>query len=158
MFKFRAGFTLIEMVVVLVMIGVLAVIVAPKFARARTDTQVTATAEDLHSIIEAIELFRANKGYWPIDTKAGVIPPEIKKNFGSDNPFIEPSPIGGIYEYENLKTNNTINILIGPSRSAPAPSIVDAQALDEYIDDGVLNRGKFRSTSNGGYVYRFTNR
>lgn len=154
----RIAFTLVEVMVVVVVLGVLAMVVVPRFATARSDSSVTAAAEDIKGIVRAIEFFNASKGYWPIDTKAGQVPPEVKSQFKSDNPFEKPCPIGGVYDYDNIASNNAIFLTIRSTSSISAPNIVDAQALDAYLDDGILNQGKFRSTSSGGYTYRFADR
>ena len=153
------GFTLLEVGVVVMTIGILAAIVAPKFASAKDETKIVAVAEDINSISQALIYFQSNKGYWPADTAPGKVPPEIVALFSQgEELFSTPTPIGGVFDYENIKTNNTVLIIIRSTLTTPAPSIVDAQALDAYLDDGVLNTGNFRATVGGGYAYRFSNR
>jgi prepilin-type N-terminal cleavage/methylation domain-containing protein len=151
----RNGFTFVELSVVVVVIGILAVIVAPKFASARTDARITAVAEDIQGIVRAVDYHKANNGYWPADTSVGVMPPEIVTHFKGGNPFQTPTAIGGVFEYDNVPKEGVLRISIRSTRTTPAPEIIDALALDAYIDDGVLNTGNFRSTSGGGYTYIF---
>lgn len=156
--RILSGFTLIEMTVVVLTLGILAMIIAPRFATAHTSTKISAVAEDLHKITEAIEYFKAANGYWPPDTAVGKMPPEIQSKLKGDELFEKPTPIGGIYDYENVKSFDTIRIRIRSTLTTEPPSIVDAQLLDAYIDDGVLTTGTFRSTVGGGYVYIFIKR
>jgi len=153
--RMSKGFTLLELAVVVLTIGILAMIIAPRFANAQSSTKISAAAEDIKNITEAIEYFKASNGFWPLDTKVGVIPPEVKHALKNDKLFTTPTPIGGIYDYENNKNYKTVNLRIRGTTATPPPTLVDAQLLDEYIDDGVLNTGKFRTHATGGYIYYF---
>jgi len=152
----QSGFTLFELGVVVVTIGILAAIIAPRFASAKSVTKITTAAQDIQRIVDAIMLYHANSGYWPPDTATGKIPPEIRRQFKGDDPFVKPTPIGGIFDYDNLKASDTIGITIRETMTTRAPTIADAQALDAYLDDGILNKGDFRSTYKGGYTYTFS--
>ncbi len=151
----RNGFTLIELMVVVVTIGILAAIVVPKFARAHTSATIAAAGEDILAMTQALENHNTNNGYWPAETAAGVSPPEVISRFKGESPFGKLCPIGSVYDYDNKSVNgtNTISIAIQPSAASPATSIVDAQSLDAFLDDGVLNSGRFQSSGNG-YSYR----
>jgi prepilin-type N-terminal cleavage/methylation domain-containing protein len=154
----RGGFTLFEVMIVVVMLGILAALFIPRFAVAHSDTKVVATGEDLLGIVRAVEIFNTNNGYWPVDTPAGKMPYEIKSQYKGENPFETPSPIGGIFDYDNIMTTNTkaIRVSIRSSFTEDPPSTVDAQALDAYLDDGVLNTGKFQSSVEGYSYTAFT--
>ena len=149
------GFTLLELAVVVLTIGILAMIIAPRFANAQSSSKITATAEDIKKITEAIEYFKASNGFWPLDTKVGIIPSEVLHTLKDEELFKRPTPIGGIYDYENNKNYKTVNLRIRGTNATPPPTLIDAQRLDEYLDDGVLNTGKFRTHATGGYIYYF---
>ncbi len=145
-----------ELMVVIVVIGILAALLVPRYVGAQTDTRVAAAGEDILGMVRAFEYFNANNGYWPADTSAGVMPPESRTQFKRENPFEKPCPIGGVYDYDYVVTKNArvVSISVRDSLNSPAPSIVDAQGLDAYLDDGVLNTGRFRKIY-GGYTYIF---
>ena len=142
----RNGFTLIELLVVIMVIGILAAMVVPKFAGAHTDATVVAAGEDILAMTQALENHKMVNGYWPVDTAAGVSPPEIMANFKGSSPFEKPCPIGSAYDYGNQTVGSVkvISITLRSTMALAGPSIVDAQALDEFIDDGVLNTGRFQ--------------
>ena len=153
----RIGFTLLEIVIVIVVIGILASMVIPRFANAQSDVRVASAGEDILGMVKALETYNANNGYWPAETAVGVVPPEITANFKGGNPFAKPCPIGSVYDYNNSVTSSgrTVSISLQPSSASPAPTITDALALDSFLDDGVLNSGRFQ-TSGNGYAYRIS--
>ncbi|MCD6588410.1 MAG: prepilin-type N-terminal cleavage/methylation domain-containing protein [Candidatus Fermentibacteraceae bacterium] len=60
-----AGFTLIELMVVIVIIGILASIAIPKFAGVAESAKYAACRSNLRNIAEALELYRAENGEFP---------------------------------------------------------------------------------------------
>lgn len=148
------AFTLIEVVVVLTVIAVLAAMFIPRLAGAEEDTRVVATAHDLTSMAKAFDYYKTTNGYWPPDSEPGQMPPEMRGKFKTGNPFENRSPIGGVYNYENLKDSPAIFIAISATPAAPAPNLIDAQMLDTYMDDGNLSTGNFRATETG-YAFAF---
>jgi type II secretion system protein G len=58
----QRGFTLIEILIVVVILGILAAIVIPQFTNASQDAQVSAVKSQLQTIRSQIELFRIKNG------------------------------------------------------------------------------------------------
>lgn len=58
----RRGFTLVELLIVVIILGILAAIVVPQFSDASTDTQVSSLRTNLQTIRGQIELFRLQHG------------------------------------------------------------------------------------------------
>jgi len=63
----RRGFTLIEMLIVIVVIGILAIIVIGRFTGIGRRSREAALRSDLHSLRTAIEHFEADAGAFPPD-------------------------------------------------------------------------------------------
>lgn len=59
------GFTLIEIMVVVVILGVLAAIIVPQFLSRPDEAKVTKTKVDMRSIEEALNLFKLDNGFYP---------------------------------------------------------------------------------------------
>lgn len=61
----RKGFTLVELTVVILIIGVIATIAAPKFFDSLNDAQDKSAAQTLQVVRDAIDLFKANNPAYP---------------------------------------------------------------------------------------------
>ena len=76
----QRGFTLIEIMVVVVILGVLAAIIVPKFLGRPDEAKVTKAKVDIKSLEEALGLFKLDNGFYPSTEqglKALVDKPEI---------------------------------------------------------------------------------
>ncbi len=59
------GFTLIELMVVIVILGVLAMAVAPRLIRRADDAKITRAQVDIESIKTALKLYKLDNGVYP---------------------------------------------------------------------------------------------
>lgn len=113
----QAGFTLIELMVVLVIIGVLAALIVPNVLDRADDARVTAARTDVNNLMQALKLYRldnqrypsAEQGLQALVTKptAGAIPPNWK-------PYLEKlpnDPWGRPYQYLNPGVKGEIDVM-----------------------------------------------
>ncbi|MDR0648946.1 MAG: type II secretion system major pseudopilin GspG, partial [Synergistaceae bacterium] len=63
--KKRSGFTLVEIMVVVVIIGLLATVVAVNVSRQSDEARITTTRVSIASIENALELYHLNNGFYP---------------------------------------------------------------------------------------------
>lgn len=59
------GFTLIEIMVVVVILGILAAVIVPRFLSRPDEAKVTKAKVDMKSIEEALGLFKLDSGFYP---------------------------------------------------------------------------------------------
>jgi len=64
-FKDQRGFTLIEIMVVVVILGILAAVVIPKFLDRPEQARRTKATVDIKGIEEALALFKLDNGFYP---------------------------------------------------------------------------------------------
>ena len=64
------GFTLVEILIVVIILGILAAIVVPKFTEASDDARLSALTTDLQIVRSQLEMYRIqHKGNYPSDLK-----------------------------------------------------------------------------------------
>jgi len=92
----RRGFTLIELMVVIVILGLLAALVAPKFLKRGEEAKVTTTQVQMKNIEQALKLYKLHNSFFPTTDqglKALVEKPEtepVPKNW--KGPYMDKVP------------------------------------------------------------------
>ena len=100
----RAGFTLIEIMVVVFILGLLVTLVAPKIIGRTDEARRTKALADIKGIEEALHLFKLDNGYYPTTgegLQALVQRPANAKNYNPDG-YLDKLPIdpwGNPYSY-----------------------------------------------------------
>ena len=74
----RRGFTLVELVIVVLVIGILTAVAAPKMMNTATNARVSGTKQSLMVLRDSLELYRSQNGTYPtlanINTNSGLMP------------------------------------------------------------------------------------
>lgn len=80
-FRGNRGFTLIEIMVVVVILGILAAIIVPRFLSRPDEAKVTRAKIDMKSIEETLGLFKLDNGFYP-STEQGLKALTVKPESG----------------------------------------------------------------------------
>ncbi|MBK1857359.1 type II secretion system protein [Cerasicoccus arenae] len=141
----RRGFTLLEIMVVVIIIGVMLAMAIPGFKAVRERTRVSAFLNDFRAVKEAINRYNLAEGVYPIGTGSG--------------------PPADFFEYirADVITSTTV---IGGNWSVDASSYTFAIGVDGYevddelltqidsgVDDGNLTTGNMIKTGGSQFMY-----
>ena len=150
------AFTLVEIMVVVVIIGLLAAMGLPAFRRVTMRSKASAVQHDLGAFSTAFITYNLQNGRWPADAAAGQIPPELQNAL--TNNFTLKSPIGGVYKWNFDVSADGVTakaaILIESESGNPVSDDEELRALiDRQMDDGDLNAGNIQVGSTNSLVY-----
>jgi prepilin-type N-terminal cleavage/methylation domain-containing protein len=102
----KAGFTLVEIMIVVAIIGLLAAIAIPNFVRARATSQKNACIANLKQIDGA-------KHQWALENKKGPTDTPTESDLYGVDKYIQTAPTcpgGGTYTIGDMSTKPTCNI------------------------------------------------
>lgn len=128
------GFTLIEIMVVIVILGVLAALVVPKVMSRPDEARAVAARQDLNALMQALKLYRLDNGRYPTAEQGLValvrkptLPPEARNwKPGGYLEKLPQDPWGAPYHYANPGVHGEIDVWSMGADSAPGGDGIDA--------------------------------
>lgn len=136
------GFTLVELIAVLAVLGILAGVAIPRMLEGNDAAAIEATVQHLRTIELAAELCYSETGAWPSNQDGKVRPPEME-SYLRPNLFQTDCPIGGKYDWDYNNGGFTASLKI--TNASPDTDLL--LAVDARIDDGNLTTGDFTRTT-----------
>ncbi len=112
-----AGFTLIELMVVVVIIGVLAALIVPNVLERADDARVTAAKTDINNLVQALKLYRLDNQRYPTSAQglqALLVKPATGPTPTNWKPYLDKlpnDPWGNAYQYLNPGIKSEFDVL-----------------------------------------------
>ena len=130
----QLGFTLIEVMVVIAIIGIMATLIVPQIMNKPNEARVIAAKQDISSIVQALKLYRLDNSRYPT-TEQGLsalvakptsepIPQNWKPNGYVDR--LPKDPWGFAYQYSNPGTRAEIDVFSLGADNKPGGTGFDA--------------------------------
>lgn len=147
------GFTLVEIMVVVTIIGILATLAIPAFAQVRLRTAATTFKNDARVFAEAFQRYAQENGAFPGPQRnRDRFPPDME-GYLSEEDWTRTTPIGGRYSWDDYRRNRrsghrgAIQVIRGTM------NMRELRQLDAWMDDGNIRTGIIQVRSGGRRVY-----
>lgn len=130
------GFTLIEIMVVITILGILAALIVPRVVGRTDDARIAAARQDIASLMQALKLYRLDNGAYPT-TEQGLkallakptiepLPPNWKQGGYLERSSTPKDPWGNDYKYLNPGLKGEIDVFSYGRDGAAGGEGVDA--------------------------------
>ena len=130
----QRGFTLLEVMVVVVILGILAALVVPKIISRPDEARVMAAKQDIASLMQALKIYRLDNRRYPT-TEQGLqalvtkpttapLPPNWKPEGYIER--LPKDPWGNPYQYLNPGVHGEIDVFSYGADGAPGGEGIDA--------------------------------
>jgi general secretion pathway protein G len=125
------GFTLVEIMVVVVILGILAVLIVPRVVGRTDEARTVAAKQDVAAIMQAMKLYRLDNGRYPT-TEQGIAAlvnkPQsepVPANWQKYLDRVPKDPWGNVYQYLNPGVRGEIDVFSLGADNRPGGSGAD---------------------------------
>jgi prepilin-type N-terminal cleavage/methylation domain-containing protein len=144
----RCGFTLVEILTVVAIVGMMSSLAVPCFQAARRGSRVTAFVQAARVFSQAAELYALDHGVYPPETPAGSVPEPLRP-YLKRGAWDAPTPLGGLWDWDQDCDGAGVALTVkGGDLSRAA-----LEEADQRLDDGNLATGCFRLFGSNTVAY-----
>ncbi len=149
----QRGFTLVEIMIVVTIIGILVTLALPAFERIQLRTRGTAFLNDGRVFSEAFIRYAQENGEFPRNQRGRENFPPAMEGYIKEEVWTRTTPLGGNYSWDDYR---------GSARSGHQGSIMvlrsnmtmrEMRLLDTWLDDGNIQSGTIQVRSAGATIY-----
>ncbi len=144
------GFTLVEILIVVVILGILAAIVVPAFTSASDEARRSTFVQDLRVFSDAAEYYLGRTGTPIPDGSSGTMPPEWE-GYVDHDAFEAGTSVGGVWDTEYNDSGVTSAVGVHFNGTGMTRDDAFMVQVDAIADDGDLSTGTFRKLANNRY-------
>ena len=149
---YRQGFTLIEILIVVVILGILASIVIAQFRDASDDAVRATFLINGKTFVESAMRFRLDTGQFLEDSSSGALPAGFEQ-YVQPEKWVGGTPIGGVWDAELNSFGITSALGVHFNGSGATRDDAYMVQLDAAVDDGDLATGGFRKIAGDRYYF-----
>lgn len=139
----QAGFSLIELMVVVTTIGIVAMLGIPAFQKSTRRAEAITIANDMNKFVQAVELYSTSEGAYPLTMNYTTMPQQV-----SD--YLPGKWKNGYYVWQYYNFGYLVAMVARNLNFTAEQAIT----LDSAIDDGNISTGNLRIIPNG-MIYFF---
>ena len=149
----KHGFTLIEILIVVIILGVLAAIVIPQYSSYSDESKVNSFVTCVKNIAKIADYHYTRSGEYFEDSGSGLMPTNLDTYIQASK-WTHGTPIGGVWDYEQDDLGGYKSAFgVHFDGSGHTRDDTYMQEVDAAFDDGDLTAGCFRKIADGRYYY-----
>lgn len=108
-FRKQKGFSLLELLAVVTILGIIAAMVVPRITTSKTDAQNRVHAQNKAEINAAVERYFLDFGTWPADDLSDMLPTSTPPQYNYLPGGIPINPLTGVADYALDSTSHRVN-------------------------------------------------
>ena len=143
----KSGFTLVEIMIVVAIIGLMATMAMPAFVQARRLSMGVRVANDLRVFGHAFAQYALETGSYPPDNHEEL--PAGLEDYIDSGKFHAETAIGGRYNWEGPDSYPYAGVSVSGS-TLPSSELLH---IDHIVDDGDLSTGQYQVPGNNRFTY-----
>ncbi len=147
------GFTIIEILIVVVLLGLLAAVVVISFGNNRKDAQQIAFINSVKVLANAAQVYWARTGEHLENAASGTVPAGWDSYIDARK-WTQLTPIGGLWDVEKdsygIQSAFGVDFANGGGEDRDDAYMLD---IDKTMDNGDLSTGRFRKIAPGRYYF-----
>lgn len=146
----RLGFSLIELIIVVVILGVLAAVAIPRLSRGSEGAGINAFVKEINNLSKIIDMYQVETGNKIADSTTGETPSELGDYLHATT-WEGLTPLGGEWDIERDESGITLAVGVHYMKTMGSPDEDKLTRVDELLDDGDLSSGTFRKIAANRY-------